>query len=140
MSAVAWSPSEVPAPPGYAVPPRTEQPRLVLVPTGQPASARGAGGLRVTRAGRLVLTVLVLLLLAAAVAAGVARASSGPAAGAVPVGAPRVTVQAGQTLSEIAARHLSGMSLDEAVTAIVLANELPSTQVAAGQRLVIPRS
>jgi hypothetical protein len=30
--------------------------------------------------------------------------------------------------------------LDEAVTALVVANDLPSTQVAAGERLVIPRS
>jgi hypothetical protein len=143
MSALAWPSSGVTGQPGYAVPPRRERPRLVLVPAGAAVAAPTpghSGGLRVTRLGRLVITGLVLLLLAAAVAVGVARASGGPAPVVVPAGAPVITVQPGQTLSEIAARHISGMSMDEAVTAIVLANELPSTQISAGERLVIPRS
>ena len=122
---------------GYAVPRpsrrRVERPRLVLVPTGadvvEPAPAR----LRLTRAGRLALTVGVLLAamaVAAVVLVGGASASGAP---------ETVTVQPGQTLSEIAAEHLGGVPVQTAVAEIQLANGLSTARVSAGQTLVMPQ-
>lgn len=49
-----------------------------------------------------------------------------------------VTVEPGQTLSEIAATTMPGLPLDRAVVEIQLANALSSMHVQAGQTLVIP--
>ncbi|HET8982102.1 MAG TPA: LysM peptidoglycan-binding domain-containing protein, partial [Pedococcus sp.] len=58
-AAVAWDLSPAPA----RVPARPARPRLVLVPTGRSLPEREAGRLRLTRTGRLAIT----LTLAAAV-------------------------------------------------------------------------
>ena len=50
-----------------------------------------------------------------------------------------VTVEAGQTLSEVAAAELPSMSISEGILAIQLANAMSTAQVSAGQQLVIPR-
>lgn len=121
---------------GYAVPRpvpgRSPRPRLVLVPTGDSVRQLEPQPLRLTRAGRLVLTsatVFVALLVAFVAFTGFAAASSP---------AETVTVQPGQTLSEIAAEHLTGGSIAAGVSALRDANDLPSAQVQAGQTLVIP--
>ena len=133
---------------------RTERPRLVLVPTGDavrvdPARGRGVGlagspdvhgsSLRLTRRGRLALT-LAFASLALALAAALLAASLGVVGGADAPGLERVTVAPGQTLSEIAEAHTRGLSLEQAVTQLQVANNLDSAQVSAGQVLVIPRS
>ena len=121
---------------GYAVPlptRRPERPRLVLVPTGEAVRAVAAPALRLTRAGRLALTTTVLLV--ALVAAFVGLTGGASAAGA-PV---TVTVEQGQTLSQIAAQHMAGSSVASAVAELRLANGLSSAQVQAGQILVIPK-
>ncbi|GAA4126326.1 hypothetical protein GCM10022415_34100 [Knoellia locipacati] len=121
---------------GYAVPlptRRPERPRLVLVPTGESVREAAAPALRLTRAGRLAITTTVLLI--ALVAAFV-----GLTGGASATGAPTtVTVEQGQTLSQIAAEHLGGMSVASAVAELQLANGLSSAQVRAGQTIVIPQ-
>jgi predicted Zn-dependent protease len=48
------------------------------------------------------------------------------------------TVSAGQTLSEVAAAQLPGLPINEAVARIQLANGLNTSQVRAGQLLLIP--
>jgi LysM repeat protein len=48
------------------------------------------------------------------------------------------TVVAGQTLSEVAAAQLPGLPIRDAVAQIQLANGLNSSQVHAGQSLLIP--
>ncbi|KRE41155.1 hypothetical protein ASG74_14815 [Knoellia sp. Soil729] len=122
---------------GYAVPRslprRTPQPRLVLVPTGDAVREVSQPTLRLTRIGRLFISGAIVL--AALVAAFLAF--TGGAAASPPV--ETVTVQQGQTLSQIAAEHLSGVSVATGVAEIQAANDLSSAQVRAGQSLVIPQ-
>ncbi|KGN30557.1 hypothetical protein N802_06990 [Knoellia sinensis KCTC 19936] len=123
---------------GYAVPApsapaRRSQPRLVLVPTGDAVLSEPQGRLRPTRAGRLLITTTVLLV-------AMVTAFLGLGGGAAASSAPqRVTVQAGETLSQIAAEHMSGSSITSAVAEIQLANGLSSAHVQAGQTIVIPK-
>lgn len=130
-AAVAWDLTPAPA----RVPGRPSRPRLVLVPTGDAIPAPTAAPLRITRAGRLAVTLAVA---AALVALAVTLWGGGDAAAAVPAADHATTVQAGQTLSQVAVEQLPGLPISEAVAQIVLANNLPSTQVHAGQTLVIP--
>jgi hypothetical protein len=121
---------------GYAVPRplrRPERPRLVLVPTGSAVPEAPRPALRLTRTGRLALTssaLLVALVVAFVGLTGGASATSGP---------ERVTVEQGQTLSQIAAEHMGGSSIASAVAELRLANGLGSAQVRAGQQIVIPQ-
>ena len=89
--------------------------------------------MRFTRRGRLVMTVAAT---AAVVALAMVLAASVDAA------APEIdhatTVLVGQTLSEVAAAQLPGLSINEAVAKIQLANNLSTSQVHAGQSLLIP--
>ena len=121
---------------GYAVPfpiRRPERPRLVLVPTGEAVTAAPRSALRLTRGGRLVLTSTVLLIALVAAFVGL---TGGAAASSAP---ERVTVEQGQTLSQIAAEHMTGTSITSAVAELQLANGLSSAQVRAGQQIVIPQ-
>lgn len=122
---------------GYAAPRpvsrRAPQPRLVLVPTGEFVREAAAPALRLTRAGRLVLTTAVVLIALVVAFVGL----TGGAAASAP--AESVTVQQGQTLSEIAAEHLTGMSVATGVAELQAANDLATTQVRAGQTIVIPQ-
>jgi len=111
---------------------------LVLVPTGPDVvRARRAARateppLRLTRLGRLVVAVIIataIAVLGVGLAGQLATASSAPRA---------VTVVAGDTLSEIAARELPGLPIAEGVIEIQLANGLSTAQISAGQALVIP--
>ncbi|HEX5967128.1 MAG TPA: LysM peptidoglycan-binding domain-containing protein [Intrasporangium sp.] len=103
------------------------RPRLVLVP--QPASEPAY---RLTRRGRLVVALLVAVavsLLALVLAGRLASAA----------GAPRsITVEAGQTLSEISARELPQLPITDGIVELQLANNLSTSHVHAGQTLVIP--
>lgn len=143
MGALTWDEARsgyaVPAPTAPTgprrAPARPERPRLVLVPTGD---AVVDAGVRVSRRGRLLVTGVVMLVVLAAGSLALSRAFAAPAAAAQPT--TTVTVQAGQTLSEIAERYVSGMSLDSAVATIQIANNLDSTQISAGQRLVVPQT
>lgn len=105
-------------------------PHLVSVPTGDAVSDRAREGLQITRRGRLAITTATLLV---AGVAGASLALGGPAA------APQeVTVEPGQTLSQIAESELAGVSTASAVARIQAANGLPTSHVHAGQMLVIP--
>ncbi|MER7074033.1 LysM peptidoglycan-binding domain-containing protein [Terrabacter sp. NPDC000476] len=128
------------------------RPRLVSVPTGREAgrTARAARiardprtapagrdarvPMRLTRFGRLVVSLLV-----ASVVALLAVGLAGQLASAT--GEPRtLTVQPGQTLSGIAARELPGLSRADGVLELQLANGLSTSQIHAGQQLVVPGS
>lgn len=116
--------------------PQALRPRLVLVPTGSDAQGLGrtapTGPVRLTRRGRLVLTLMAMGIVVTA-GFGASTAFASPAA------APRtITVEAGQTLSEIAASQLPGMALGDAIVEIQVASSLSSDQVHAGQTLTIP--
>jgi LysM repeat protein len=115
-------------------PTRDRRSHLRLVP---PVGARARSSvrpaaLRLTHAGRLVLG-LVLAIVALLVVAGAVGASR-------PVGTESrlVTVQAGQTLSELAVTLLPELSIAEGVAQLQLANGLNTPAIHAGQRLVVP--
>ncbi len=138
MSAIVLEAVRQPHTEEPARPLSTGRPRLVLVPTG-PEAARAARGarasrppLRLTRFGRLVVSLLV-----AAVIAVLAVGLAGQLASAT--GEPRtVLIQSGQTLSGVAARELPQLTNAEGVVELQIANGLSSTAIHAGQRLVIP--
>ncbi len=124
MGAAAWG----------DVPVSTDQPvrpALRLVPTGTDVQVRRAG-VRLTGSGRLAL-VLIVAAVAVLLVSGLARAGAPTQPG------PRlVTVQAGQTLSHIAAHELPDLPIGTGVAEIQLANQLNTSHVHAGQQLVIP--
>jgi hypothetical protein len=126
-AALALDPRAVPEHP--SVPTR---PRLRLVPTGADVED-GRGVVRLNRRGRLVRTVGAVAL------AGTLgwTVTSAMAAGATPP-AHTVTVEAGQTLSAVAARELPDLPVREGVARLQLANGLSSNDVHAGQVLRIP--
>jgi hypothetical protein len=89
--------------------------------------------IRLTRRGRLVFALMTTVAVATL---AVLLATSVDAA------APQIdhatTVLGGQTLSEIAAAQLPSLPIRDAVAQIQLANALNSSQVHAGQSLLIP--
>ncbi len=131
-AALAWSGAPAHGRPSRRSPQAPGRPHLVLVPTGDAVTVRRPG-LRVTRAGRLMLTTGVLVAAAALTAALVVGAVGGGTAID-----HAVTVEPGQTLSEVAASELSGLPVDEGVARLQLVNELPGTQVSAGETLLVP--
>ncbi len=96
------------------------------------SSLAPAPPLRLTRAGRLAITLTVLV---AAVAVAIAVFSGGASATVVD---HATTVQSGQTLSEIAAQQLPSLPVADAVARIQVANDLTSGEIHAGQSLLIP--
>jgi LysM repeat protein len=130
-AAAAWDLDTAPA----RVPVRPSRPRLVLVPTGDAVPARVQQRLRLTRAGRLAITLTVAAML---LLVGVLAVVTTAGAASAPVADHAVTVVEGQTLSEVAARELPALPVAEAVAQLQLANNLPSAQVHAGQVLVVP--
>ena len=121
-AAAAWEVAPLEVRPG--------RPALHLVPSGRAAVARPA--VKVTRFGRLLIsasTVAVFTLLAVTLlGVGAAGASIDH----------RITVRAGQTLSQVAATELPQLPVSEGVAQIQLANDLNTSQVHAGQELAIP--
>lgn len=130
-AAVAWDLNAAPA----RVPARPARPRLVLVPTGDAVPAPVHGGLHLTRAGRLAISLTVAAVL---LTIGILAVLNSAGAATVPVADHAVTVTEGQTLSEVASHELPGLPVSEAVAELQLANNLPSAHVHAGQVLVVP--
>jgi hypothetical protein len=91
------------------------------------------GPKRITPLGRFVITLLTI----AAVAALVLRVASSVDAVTPPIHYD-TTVSPGQTLSQIAVAKLPGLSISNAMAQIQLANGLNTSQVHAGQLLLIP--
>ena len=128
-AAVAWDVAPAPV----RVPVRPARPQLVSVPTGPAVPEVPATPLRITRAGRLALTLTVVV---AAVALAVALFSGGASATVID---HSTTVGAGQTLSEIATQQLPQLPMAEAVAQLQIANDLTGSDIHAGQTLLIPR-
>lgn len=135
-TAAAWDTLPISAP--------VRRPRLVVIDGGvidgrvidggvEPASERtlARSVLSIPRWVRLAITLCVL-----AVSLSVVLGIGGTGAVSAPLG--EVAVRPGQTLTEIARTQMPGVPSAEAVARIQLANNLPSSQVTAGQVLVIP--
>jgi hypothetical protein len=105
------------------------RPQLRLVPTGNQVAARP---IRLTRLGRLLRTAVALAML---LLLGVTAAN---ALAAGQVAAHSVTVESGQTLTQIAARELPSLPTKEGVARLQLANGLSSSDIHAGQVLQVP--
>lgn len=136
MSALTWT-EVAQGVSGTAVPDAVVRPRhLSLVPPIE--VPRTAGALSLTARGRVVLTGLMLFVLTLVTTMLMSRQEPvGPST--VSRTGPVIVVSSGQTLSGIAAKELPTMSIADGVAAIQIANNLPSTQVSAGDRLIIPR-
>jgi LysM repeat protein len=128
-AAVAWDVAPAPV----RVPVRPARPQLVSVPTGAAVLEAPTTPLRITRAGRLALTLTVVV---AAIALAVALFSGGSASATVIDHA--TTVAPGQTLSEIATQQLPQLSTAEGVAQLRIANNLTGSDIHAGQTLLIP--
>lgn len=131
-AAVAWDISAAPA----RMPARPGRPHLVAVPCGDAVRPLPVAPLRLTRGGRLAITLGVAgALLVALIAVSVALL---PAPSSAMVIDHSTTVLQGQTLSEIATRQLPMLPVADAVARIQVANNLTTNQVRAGQSLLIP--
>ena len=95
--------------------------------------AKALPDIQLTRRGRLLITFLATV---AVFTLALVLATSVNAA------APQIdhatTVSAGQTLSEVAATQLPSLPIHEAVARIQLANGMNTSQIRAGQSLLIP--
>jgi len=131
ISALAPEPDRMPSP--------TARPRLRLVGPdervvpGERICARALPARRLTRRGRLFITLVATVAVATL---AVVLATSVDAA--LPQIDHATTVSAGQTLSEVAAAQLPSLSVQDAVARIQLVNGLNTSQVHAGQSLLIP--
>lgn len=97
--------------------------------------------LRLTRRGRLVLTLTVVLGLLAAVLAGVLLLSPLALAGAAPrpgAGSVSAVVLPGETLWQIAGRVAPEADRRETVTRIKQLNGLDGATLQAGRRILLP--
>jgi hypothetical protein len=128
-AAVAWNPALVPV----RIPSRTAHPRLRLVRPGERVCASASPVTRLSRRGRLLITLMVVAGVLSLIGALTTSVSATPAQID-----HATTVSAGQTLSEVAAAQLPGLPVREAVAGIQLANGLNTAQVHAGQSLLIP--
>ena len=123
----------------HSAPPRAQ--RTAARPQPAPPS-----GLRLTRRGRLVLSVFALALILGLIAilwaslAGGAQAASGRAHhGSVYQGMHRVTVLPGQTLWTIAQQAEPSADPRTVIPQIIQINAISSTDLQPGQQLWVPR-
>jgi hypothetical protein len=102
-----------------------------------PARPAAQPALRVTRRGRLTITLAFALVLAAVGVAGGSQALAGSETQPVPVHA--VTVLPGDTLWSLAEQGASpGEDVRDVIAEIVELNGLESSAVYAGQQLTVP--
>lgn len=148
MSALTISTMPVPAMPGLrtalprrrgcavtAVPPRpVAQPALPARPAAAPV-APGARQLRLTRRGRLTITLTMASLLAVL---GVVGAKTASASSDAPRATRQVLVLPGETLWSIAAEVDPTADRRDVIADIVRINDLSTSRVMAGQTLVVP--
>ena len=117
-----------------STPRTTARPRPAARPSGRPASG---GQLRLTRRGRVVVTLLLLgLVLGAAVLFGGTSVATGDAGADVPT--RTVVVGEGDTLWDIAGEVAAPGEVREMVHEIEKLNSLPGPALEVGQELAVP--
>jgi nucleoid-associated protein YgaU len=124
--------------PGLSVPRRRPVARpAATAPVAGAASSVGAAPVRLTRRGRLVLTLLFLVALTVVLAVfGATSAATGEAGEPVPTRA--VVVQPGDTLWGIAAEVAEPGEVREMVHRIQELNAMAGSGVAIGEELAVP--
>ena len=117
-----------------STPRTTARPRPAARPSARPASR---GQLRLTRRGRVVMTLLLLgLVLGAAVLFGGTSVATGDAGATVPT--RTVVVGEGDTLWDIAGEVAAPGEVREMVHQIEKLNSLPGPALEVGQQLAVP--
>ena len=104
---------------------------------GAAGGAATPGQVRLTRRGRVAVTVLFLALMFAAFVMFGARTAATPEPG-VPVQTTAVVVGPGDTIWQIAAQHSTGGDLRDVVRQIEELNGLSDASIVAGQKLYVP--
>ena len=99
------------------------------------APRQASGPVRLTRRGRLVVVLVLLVVLVIGFSIGVSSQAAGPSR---PHHVPTVTVKPGETLWQVAVRVAPGADPRLVVDELVHANHLPSASVVAGQQLLVP--
>ena len=120
-----------------------EQGRKEVAAVSAGTGCTGAGAvrgsqIRLTRRGRILVVLTVLVVLVVGFSMG--RVSSQAASTAHRVTPPTVTVQPGESLWQLATRVAPHVDPRLVVDQIVDLNHLSSPQVFAGQQLVVPRA
>jgi hypothetical protein len=111
------------------------RPSLHLVPSAPPASRLSGPDrpMRISRFGRLLVTATVTCVIVVLATGMLGGGAAGP-----PAIDHAVTVGPAQTLSDIAAAELPRLPLPEGVARLQLANRMSTSEVHAGQQLLIP--
>jgi LysM repeat protein len=113
--------------------------RAATVSTSGPVPTNVPTHLRITRRGRLVLTLAVVVAALALIAGFLLTGGSAVAtSSAGNVHFDHVTVAAGETLWQVAEGVAPGSDPRDVISDIVKLNDLSSTQVMPGQSLAIP--
>ncbi|TAK69420.1 MAG: LysM peptidoglycan-binding domain-containing protein [Actinomycetota bacterium] len=124
--------------PGASNPPATpSRQRISPQRISRQGTSRRKGPARLTRRGRLVLLVLLVLLMFAAVSFGRSASSEASSEAARPA-TRELIVQPGQSLWQIAQHVAPGVDPREMVLRIRDLNDLDSSLVVPGQPLVVP--
>ena len=111
--------------------------RADVVATGPRSRAPARSALRLTRRGRLVLTMAILAVGVVLALVGARAASAGSSAPAV-VAPQSVTVQPGQSLWQIASAAVPGADVRDVIIDIKELNGMGSSALSAGQVLRLP--
>jgi hypothetical protein len=116
--------------------PRITAPRISEASTATPR-------LRITRRGRLVLTTLVIgplvtLGVVGGVVAGLSTTSAVATSSSVSAEFDYLTINAGESLWQVAERIAPTSDPRDVIAEIVSLNQLPTSSVEAGQRIAIP--
>ncbi|MCK0114157.1 LysM peptidoglycan-binding domain-containing protein [Ornithinimicrobium sp. F0845] len=118
---------------GGRTPGRRDHLRVVAPGERAPVDGGRTGQLVLTRRGRLAVTLTVATVLVLAVVAALGMLPATASAGHT------VTVQPGDTLSQIAVSELPELPMDRAIVQIQLANDLNTLHIQAGMELAIPQ-
>jgi hypothetical protein len=100
-----------------------------------PRRVQGRNPVRLTRRGRLVVVLLLMVVLVVGFSVGLVSQAAGPSRHHV---APTVTVRPGESLWQVATRVAPGADPRLVVDELVRANHLPGATVVVGQQLLVP--